>query len=427
MHYRTPTLPTTEDPRPATDQGGESRELPMLLAVYPRPGVLPMPAGSEAAGRAWLERAGLTDTKVSREHLRFHRAGGRTEIEDVGSRGGTSLNDMPLPAHTRQLLADGATLRIGDTVLVYRVRCAPDIAPEEPIGELVGPFGLRDVRRGLLDIPAAAEANVLIEGDTGTGKELLAREIARRLGRTERFVPVNAATIPHDRFEADLFGWTRGSFSNSIGRNPGILLAHANGVVFFDELEALPLQSQPKLLRFLQFREVFPVGATAPEHVNITVVAATNQPLGEMVQEKSVRRDLAARFHTFLRIPSLAERPEDLFAIFASRWKALRTDIALADVPVNPDAIVSMMRHAWPENVRELDRLVRAIDPAVGLRASFVRQRLPVEVHTSSERLGPDALRATLAACDGNRTKAATRLGISRGMLLRLLKVHGIE
>jgi hypothetical protein len=426
MRDRPPTLPTTEEQRPPTEEPTHDGR-PLLLAAFPQPVAVELPRSGERVGRVWMADAGIVDPKVSGSHVRFLRRGSSTLVEDVGSRNGTSLDGVRLAPHAPAPISDGAILEIGNTVLVFRESFAGSATPEPPLGGLVGPWGLAGVRRSLRSLPQPPVLNVLVEGETGTGKELLAREVARRLGREARFVPINVATIPRELFDGHLFGWERGAFSGSVHANVGVLRANAGGVAFFDELEALPLEIQPKLLRFLQFREVFSLGASRPAHVDVVVIAATNQLLAEMVEQNAFRRDLHARFNVRLRLPPLRDRPEDVYAIFEASWWALRGPLDRARIRVNADAVALMMRHAWPENVRELERLVMVMDPEVGLKSSIVRDvlgtRAPANVQPS---WGKDEIVSVLAACGGNKSEAARRLGISRGKLIRLLEEYGV-
>lgn len=425
MPDRPPTLPTTEEQHPPTGelaQGGR----PLLLAAFPAQVAVEIPRSGDTVGRVWLANAGLVDPKVSGNHVSFVRRGSRLEVVDVGSRNGTSLDGSRLQPHSPAPLSDGAILEVGNTVIVYRESFVGNARPEPALGELVGPWGLGGVRQSLRSLPKLPVLNMLIEGETGTGKELLAKAVAQQLGRDTRFVPVNMAAIPRELFDGHLFGWERGAFSGSVHANVGVLRASRGGVVFFDEIEALPLELQPKLLRFLQLREVFSLGAKQPVEVDVAIIAATNQPLSEMIGQNAFRRDLAARFNVRLRLPLLSDRPEDVYAIFEARWRALHGPLDRSRVRVDTDAVVAMMRHEWPENVRELERLVMSVDPGVGLTSSIVQQVLGVPAAADTQRSWKEVVVSMLATCGGNQAEAARRLKISRGKLLRLLKEHGI-
>lgn len=426
MPYRPPTLPTTEEQRLPTDELTHDGR-PLLLAAFPRQVAVEIPRSGESVGRVWLANTGLVDPKVSGSHVRFVRRGSRLEVTDVDSRNGTSLDGVRLQPGSPAPLLDGAILEIGNTVLVYRESFIGNPGPEPALGGLVGPWGLGPVRQSLRALPKHPALNVLIEGDTGTGKELLAKEVARQLDRDTHFVPVNMAAIPRELFDGHLFGWERGAFSGSVRANVGVLRASNGGVVFFDEIEALPLELQPKLLRFLQLREVFSLGARQAVSVDVVVIAATNQPLSEMIGQNAFRRDLAARFNVRLRLPDLNDRPEDVYAIFEALWRPLHGPLDRSRVRVDTDAVVAMMRHDWTENVRELERLVMSVDPRVGLKSSVVQQVLGAPAAADAQRPLKDRIVSVLAACTGNKSKAARHLKMSRGKLIRLLEEYGIK
>jgi hypothetical protein len=426
MPYRPPTLPTTEEQRlPTAELTQDGR--PLLLAAFPQQVAIEIPRSGESVGRVWLANTGLVDPKVSGNHVRFVRRGSRLEVMDVDSRNGTSLDGVRLQPGSPTPLLDGAILEIGNTVLVYRESFVGNPGPVPALGGLVGPWGLGPVRQSLRSLPKIPVLNVLIEGDTGTGKELLAKEVARQLDRDTHFVPVNMAAIPRELFDGHLFGWERGAFSGSVRANVGVLRASNGGVVFFDEIEALPLELQPKLLRFLQLREVFSLGAKQPVSVDVVVIAATNQPLSEMIGQNAFRRDLAARFNVRLRLPDLNDRPEDVYAIFEALWRPLHGPLDRSRVRVDTDAVVAMMRHDWTENVRELERLVMSVDPGVGLKSSVVQQVLGAPAAADAQCPLKDRIVSVLAACAGNKSKAARQLKMSRGKLIRLLEEYGIK
>ncbi|NUQ77236.1 MAG: sigma 54-interacting transcriptional regulator [Polyangiaceae bacterium] len=426
MPVQSPNLPTTEEHPPPTDEE-QGKARPVLLAAFPRQVAVALPAPGQAAGRVWLETHGICDPKISGEHLRFTRAGGVLYVEDLGSRNGTFIDGYKLTARERVPLDDGAVLRIGGSLLLYREAFEGSPAPEPPLGRLVGPWGLTEIRAGLKRLAPHPNLNVLIEGETGTGKELLAEEIARVLGRGgNRFIPVNVAAIAPNLFEGHLFGWEKGAFTGSVSRSPGLFRDHAGGTVFLDEIEALPKELQPKLLRFLQQREVFPMGATSPSRVDLLIIAATNRPMKDMLQQDAFRRDLAARFQVHFKLPLLEERAEDIYAIFEAVWQSIRIGINIRQIRVDVEAIDLLMRYDWPANVRELERLVMAVDPSVGLKLSFVQQVLGVgqEVTGRGPPLTREHVDAALTAAGGVKSKAAKILKISRPQLLRWLKKH---
>ncbi|KYF72669.1 hypothetical protein BE11_27910 [Sorangium cellulosum] len=425
---RPPRDVPTDEHRPPTGTLGD-RGAPALLAAFPVNVVVPLPSAAVAVGRAWLAAAGLNDTKVSTNHLCLTRAGGRLQVEDVGSRNGTWLDGHRLPAREPVPLEDGSVLRVGETLLVYRETYAGRAAPEPAIGGLAGPWGLRAAREELDRLARRPVRNVLITGESGTGKEMLAEAVVQALGRSRGpFTRVNVAGIVASVFEGQLFGWERGAFSGSAASNPGLLRASAGGAVFLDEIGELPVELQPKLLRVLENQEVLAVGATQPARVDIAVVAATNRPLDEAVQQGRFRLDLLARFPVRIALPPLRERPEDVFAILRALWERSYGPLDLARVRVDVEAVELMMLHDWPANARGVDRLVAAANPATGLKLSIVEQVLGVRAAAAAAPPPTrEAILEALEACGNNQVQAAKRLGLSRAQLVRRLRAFRNE
>jgi transcriptional regulator with PAS, ATPase and Fis domain len=324
---------------------------------------------------------------------------------------------------------EGSVLRVGQTLLVYREAYAGSNGPEPEIGGLVGPWGLGAVRADLDRLRARPVRNVLVTGESGTGKEMLAQAVVHALGRSRGpFTPINVAGVAPGVFEGQLFGWERGAFSGSNASSPGLLRASDGGAIFLDEIGELPIELQPKLLRVLESQEVLAVGATRPVRVDIAVVAATNRPLEQAVQQGRFRLDLLARFPVRIALPPLRERPEDTFAILRALWERSRGPLDLERVRVDVEAVELLMLHDWPENVRGIDRLVAAADPAIGLKLSLVEQMLGVRASAAAAPpLTREAILDALDACSGNKAQAAKRLGVSRGQLLRRLKLMDQE
>lgn len=392
--------------------------------AFPGPVVLDLPRSGEPVGRDWFERHGLADNRISAAHLLFTRAGGAMSVEDAGSRNGTWLDGQRLGPGARARLTDGAMLRLGRTIIVYRDELLGARKPMPPRGPLVGPFGLRAVSETLDGLARRPPRCVLIEGETGTGKELVAGAIAEAVRPGRPYVAVNVAGIPAGVFESQLFGHVAGAYSGAGKGARGIIAAHDGGVVFFDEIGELPPELQPKLLRFLENGELFPVGADRPSRADVVVVAATNRSVDRMVAEGAFRRDLYARLAiATLELPPLRERREDLFAIacaFALR-RGEKYDVTAVDV----EAVERLMLHDFPNNMRELYAVlerVAAADPPPALRMAAVSRVLGAPVSQRREPLTRELVDAALRANHGNQSQAARELGVSRGQLLRYLK-----
>ncbi len=409
--------PTTEEHR-SPSVGETVRGRPVLLAAFPAVVALPIPPSGEVVGRAWLAEAGITDTEVSGRHVRFFRAGGGLQVEDADSRNGTWIDGVRLARGARPSVGDDTVLRLGRTLLVYRESFSDELAPAPPIGPLVGPFGIGALRGRLAELARRPERNVLVQGETGTGKELVAAAVIHAIGRARKpHATINVASVAAEVFEGQLFGWRKGAYSGAVEEGRGVIREHDGGSVVLDEIGELPLRLQPKILRLLENGEILPVGERRPVKVDVALVGATNQPLDAMVEAGGFRRDLLARFLVRIEIPPLRERREDIFAILAAR--RARRGPPLDTTTAEVEAIERLLLESWPTNVRGIDRLVASLDPAQPLTLRAVER----ELGQAAVRVPPTRAVAEqeVAACGGNQSEAARRLGLSRGALRRLL------
>ena len=300
-------------------------------------------------------------------------------------------------------------------------------------------LALRDVLEQV-DIVAPTDATVLVLGETGTGKELIARAIHDRSSRRERpFVKVNCAAVPSGLLESELFGHERGAFTGAVAQKTGRFQLADGGTFFLDEVGDLPLELQPKLLRVLQEQEFERLGGTRTIGVDVRVVAATNRDLSEMVESGSFREDLYYRLKVFpIAIPALRDRPEDIELLaghfmrrFAGRWNK-RIDL------IPRDTLEAFRRHRWPGNVRELENLIqRAVIMSRGPVLTVPEGDLAAPRLRTSEG-PPQTLEGIKRAhivrvledtnwMVGGPRGAAVRLGLKRTTLQSLLKRLGIE
>jgi transcriptional regulator with GAF, ATPase, and Fis domain len=297
---------------------------------------------------------------ISRRHAGVRVGlGGVLCLEDFGSRNGSKINgvrpELPAPLQPQSLV------RLGDVHGVVDYRSARQF---EQDAILPGASPLMAQVRSKLDESAGTSAPVLIIGETGTGKEQLAREVHRQSGRGGRFVTLNCAELSPQLIESQLFGHERGAFTGANAAKPGLFAAAHGGTLFLDEIGELSLELQPKLLRVLQEGELRRVGSVETERVDVRIVAATNRDLPKIVEQGAFRRDLFARlaFHE-LRLPALRERRQDVLpwlAVLAARYGQER-GVPLAPLTFAPDAVEQLLLHGWPDNLRGLDRLVHRL------------------------------------------------------------------
>jgi formate hydrogenlyase transcriptional activator len=302
--------------------------------------------------------------------------------------------------------------------------------------EIVGTsIGLRRVL-GATEIVAPTDAVVLVQGETGTGKELVARRVHELSSRRHKpFVKLNCAAIPSGLLESELFGHERGAFTGAIGQKLGRSEVAHGGTLFLDEVGEIPLELQPKLLRVLQEQEFERLGSSRTIKVDVRVVAATNRDLVQMVQEQSFRDDLYYRLNVFpIHLPPLRERPEDIPALvryfvdrFAQRMKRQIDVIA-------HEALEAMQQCAWPGNIRELANVIeRAVILSPGPTLDIPIADLQPTASRGAQKNGTPTLAETTRACIVDALKeanwlvagprgAAARLGMKRTTLHSAIK-----
>jgi transcriptional regulator with GAF, ATPase, and Fis domain len=313
----------------------------------------------------------VPEQAVSRQHARFScredppgSGNERWFLQDLGSRNGTMVDGAYV---TEIELEANHEIRIGDAIfkfveagaersVAYRIdgKVAGD-RKAKLFTDLVGNAQIDHIAADIERI-APTELSAVILGETGTGKEVIARGIHRLSGRRGSLQAINCAAIPHNLLESELFGYRRGAFSGADRDKPGLIKLADQGTLFLDEIGDMPLDAQAKLLRVLQSREVFPLGATTPEHVDIRVVCATHRDLYQYVKEGKFRGDLLARLNEHVvRIPPLRERKEDIFLLarsFAARYGRPSLSFTFS-------FIVALVHYDWPFNVRELESCIK--------------------------------------------------------------------
>jgi len=332
---------------------------------------IPLGEGELVLGRKPGDRGHkLDDPTVSRRHfaVRWDGGDGVHVGLDLGSRNGSRIEGrrQALDAEPRAL-DDGDVIRMGDVLMVYERGTALDAADDAAVDrEAVPGRAARAVQlRAAIGAAAPDPSPVLLIGETGTGKEYVAREIHRLSGRRGPLIPVNCAALSPQLIESQLFGHKKGAFTGAQADHEGLFRAADGGTIFLDEIGELPKELQPKLLRTLQEGEVHPVGETRPVRVDVRIVSATLRDLDEMIERGSFRLDLYARLSPFeVRVPALRDRRVDILD-WAERlhraWYAQRDREASGGLGLDADAAERLLLHDWLDNLRGLDRLVHRL------------------------------------------------------------------
>lgn len=423
----------TENPsrnRASTHKLGVRWAFPDHRAALARPTAKPL-----VLGRGEDCDVILPGTEISRRHAELRWDGSALSIRDLDSRNGVFVRGVQL--HESPLLP-GDVVRLGEWVGV--VAALHDNDPDPVFAELApgllgGPTLARALELGL----RAANSNLplVLQGETGTGKEVTARAIHELSGRDGPFVGVNCAALPEALAEGELFGYRRGAFTGADSAHAGHFRSAQRGTLLLDELTDLSLPVQAKLLRVLEERRVVPLGESAPIALDVRVIAATQQPLAEAVLEKRFRADLFARLDGLtVKLPALKERPEDIGYLV---HELLRKHSGGKAIAVESALVERLCLHDWPFNVRELDLLIRRLlvlhghEPLLKLDHLPERVRDPVEAEAKSHRPGAlskdeldlSQLIAQLRRHKGNLARAAAETGISRQRAYRLMENRG--
>ncbi|MDX2120953.1 MAG: sigma 54-interacting transcriptional regulator [Gemmatimonadota bacterium] len=284
------------------------------------------------------------------------------------------------------------------------------------------------------------DVTVLIGGETGTGKELLARALHYDSPRAQApFVEINCAAIPANLLESELFGHEKGAFTGAVGAKPGLMEQAHGGTVFLDEIGNLPLELQPKLLRALEGREIRRVGGQTTRKVDVRVIGATHIDLAAAVTRGEFREDLFYRLNVLaLVLPPLRDRGEDIEVLAEAFTQRLAAQYGMPVPVLGPEVREAIRAHTWPGNVRELRNAIEralVLSPPGTLELSELPSRRAVEPPSNGLLPFPATIRQiTQAACQamlelvaGNKSEAARRLGISRPRLQRILDGQGDE
>jgi transcriptional regulator with GAF, ATPase, and Fis domain len=403
-------------------------------------------AGASAGLGADLVRIGtapdndlvLTDATVSAHHAEVTADAHGYLLRDVGSTNGIQLGRCRL---REGYLAGGLELQLGATSLQVRIdqgTLEVPVSPSDHCGQLVGQSLRMRQLFAIIERVALVDATVLIEGETGTGKELVAEAIHLLSGRADApFLVFDCGAAPAGILESELFGHAKGAFTGANQARAGIFEDASGGTVLLDEIGELDLALQPKLLRVLERREVRPLGESRYRPVQARILAATNRRLDAEVHEGRFRADLLHRLSVVtLRIPPLRERGEDIPLLV--RHLAARIGGAVATIP--EDLLQVLASHTWPGNVRELRNTVERFlclpevplfpDPAERSSSHQSSGQTPrpwVPARRDAiEAFEQAYLRLALARAGGNLARAAAQAGVSRQLFHRLAQNYGL-
>ena len=396
-----------------------------------------------AAGRAWPADTAVTECVLDGGSGRIHdgvvpeaaepvRAGGQT-IGCIAAR----WTSGAAPAVGR--IAE--SLRVAAAAIGPVLRAFSVSAPQPPgphADDLLGPGPAAEAIRDAIRRAALAPYSVLVEGESGSGKEIVARAIhSRSLRRARRFCAINCAAVADDLFEAELFGHSRGAFTGAVAERPGLFEDADQGTLFLDEVGELSARAQAKLLRVLQEGEVRRVGENHARKVDVRIVAATNRSLQGEVVSGRFRADLRFRLDVIrIRIPPLRERPDEVPWLASMFWADAARRVG-TQATLSNELVSALARYDWPGNVRELQNVIAAVSVHAPRRGRVGASLLPPHVAGLAARTTTTFdearieferrfVRAALASTGGRKAAAACQLGVSRQGLAKMMKRLGI-
>jgi two-component system, NtrC family, response regulator AtoC len=474
-----PRAPSVEDDFTGTEPdalAGLAR--PHLVAMWPGgAAVAELPTGgSVIVGRSRRSALCIDHPSISREHAVFRsNSSGDVSVEDQGSTNGTSVGGVRVQRGQRIPVRGHQVVTLGAAVIVVREaleRPAASIPPPEPDARsvVVVDDAMKELYR-VADLVARGDLSVILLGETGSGKDVLASAIHKRsLRASTSYVGVNCAALPGALLESELFGYERGAFTGAVQAKPGLLEIADHGTLFLDEIAELPLTMQAKLLRVLESREVTRVGGLKTRTIDVRFICATNRDLVSLVRSGAFRQDLYFRLNGIsLVIPPLRQRKAEIQPLARSFVTEACRDAGRPLLSVTDPAMALLEAHGWPGNVRELKNV---IDRAVTLCTGSVidvhhlpppesgfgdgasvpswaaqtldgsqRTTVPVPpqpevtpeaalgLHDAARRAAQSIERRRIAEamerCGGNQTRAAQLLQISRRTLVARLTEYG--
>jgi two-component system, NtrC family, response regulator GlrR len=376
----------------------------------------------------------IFDRRVSRTHLELEPRDDGLWVRDLGSLNGTFINDTKIE---RARVPDGGSIRLGSVSLVLKrpESRKVDLWPSDRLGGMVGrSVAMRELFMRLVEF-ARSPAPVLITGETGSGKELVAKAIHEQSPRCAGpFVVVDCGSLPETLLQAELFGHAKGAFTGAVANRDGAAASASRGTLFLDEIGELPLEMQPKLLRLIETGAVRRLGESQYRPVDVRVIAATHRDLQSMVADGSFREDLYYRLSVLpLEVPPLRARLEDLELLLADLLPVKAIDVA---------TVAAMKTYRWPGNVRELrsftqraalvgvkeasEMLRHRRSPTDGLPQVSIATPFKQERERWLDHLEREYIQALMKKHDRNITKVADEAGLDRSYVHRLIKKHSL-
>jgi len=431
-------------------------------------------AGAVTVGRGRECDVRIEHASVSRKHVRFH-LGRRVAVEDLGSSNGTVVGGRAIGKGEIVTIDPGVVVEVGSAMLLVQGGDADRAIA--PVGEVTPPTGDDESRPARTHarptepppgpVPVHARADIVVEdaamqrlhrlgelvakstisvillGETGVGKEVLAETIHRKSPRARGpFVRLNCAALPDNLLESELFGYERGAFTGAVAAKPGLLEAAHGGTVFLDEVGELPLPTQAKLLRVLESGEVTRVGSLKPRPIDVRFLSATNRDLEGLVSSGAFRQDLYYRLNGIsIQVPPLRERKTEIRALARTFLRDACRKAGRPELSMSAEALARLASHTWPGNVRELRNVLdRAaiLCPSDTLEAEHIllgttgspsrETAATAPSRADGQAAGGERQRIidALDKCGGNQKEAAKVLGISRRTLVYRLDEYGL-
>ncbi len=424
-----------------------TRKIPGKSRLRLEKGVLSVQSGPDKGMTADLEEGVLTlgtdkgstlcltDPTVSRSHAEISHTSEGFLLQDLGSTNGTFLDGVRVD---RAYLKDGVTISVGESNIMFQLHSetlVPKATSKTHWGEMVGESKAMREAFSLLERLAVSDVTVLVDGETGTGKELAARALHSHGSRSNKpFVIFDCSTVPSELMESELFGYVKGAFTGADEARSGSVEKAEGGTLFLDEIGELPLPLQAKLLRLLDRREFKRLGSPGHQHSDVRFVAATNRDLETQVREQSFRQDLFFRVSAArVKLTPLRDRPEDIAALTKHFLRELG-DRSGSKVKLDKAAMDLLAGHPWPGNARELKNVLETA-AALCQGGTIGPDDLPAlsEVSDSAgEQMGSirdaeaRAISEALEKAGGNKRKAARLLGIAPSTLYAKMKQYKI-